>query len=238
MKKYCKDCQAELGWNDPVRGTEVDGKLVIVSDDEKVELEGKIVKYIEILQMVEPTEIDPLQFENGYFVGSAEGGKSYTLLAQSMATENVWALARFALRTKYQLAVIRPDNGKLILHTMRWPDEVRVPEGLLGPGADFTAKQMQSAIAAVQSMKEPYDPRQHTDDFQEKLLELVAAKAEGAPMVAEPAVELDATEVDDLVAMLEQTARERAKKRHPAARKTPAKKAPAAKAPARRRGAA
>ena len=213
--KVCKECGKDVPNEDVTSGTEVDGKVVIVTQDEKDSLADSIAKQIEILKFIGINDVDPMQFEgNSYYIGSALGEKSYTLLAQSMTNEGVSALVKFALRTKIQLGVVRVVNGRLILHPMRWPDEIRVPEGIKGPGADFTTAEMKMAQDVVKSMIGEYDPDAHGDDYQEKLRELVAAKAEGEPYKPEAAVELDSTDVDDLLEKLKKSVkRKRAPRR-------------------------
>jgi DNA end-binding protein Ku len=229
LVKTCKKCLKPVDPGDILSGTEVDGKVVFVSDEEKASLEAAQSKQIEILEFVGAGEIDPIEFENTYYVGTAEGEKAYALLAQSMG--GLTALARFTMRGKTRRAalraVVRDDRLVLILHTLRWPDEVRVPE-VPGLGGDYSAAELRMAKKVVQSMVEKYDPNALVDTYQERLQELVAAKAEGAEFVVEPAVELDASDVKDVLAQLEASIRA-----HPAGRKKVAAKAPAKKAPAK-----
>jgi DNA end-binding protein Ku len=230
-KMYCKKCQAEVDNGGILRGKEVDGKLVIVSDDELAQLEGEgNNKQIEILQFVDRTEIHPIMYESSYYVGTAVASKAYALLAQSMVARDLFAVAQFTLRTKTTRAALEvleqkmPDGEVrqlLVLHRLRWPDEVRAPE-VPGLGGDFSAAEMKAALQVVESYVDKFNPDTWVDEPQRRLKELIAAKVAGAPFVAEPAVDLDATEVDDMVAQLQASIR-----RHPAGKKRPARKAPA-----------
>ena len=229
LVKTCKKCLKPVDQGDILSGTEVDGNVVFVSDEEKASLEAAQGKQIEILQFVK-AGIDPIMFENSYYVGT-ESEKAYALLVQSMVALNVMGLARFTMRTKTRMAalraVVRDDRLVLTLHTLRWPDEVRVPE-VPGLGGDFNTAALRMAKKVVQSMVGEYDPEASIDTYQAKLRELLDAKVEGAEFVVEPAVELDASDVKDVLAQLEASIRA-----HPAGKKKVPTKAPAKKAPAK-----
>lgn len=229
LVKTCKKCLKPVDQGDILSGTEVDGNVVFVSDEEKASLEAAQGKQIEILQFVK-AGIDPIMFENSYYVGT-ESEKAYALLVQSMVALNVMGLARFTMRTKTRMAalraVVRDDRLVLTLHTLRWPDEVRVPE-VPGLGGDFNTAELRMAKKVVQSMVGEYDPEASIDTYQAKLRELLDAKVEGAEFVVEPAVELDASDVKDVLAQLEASIRA-----HPAGKKKVPTKAPAKKAPAK-----
>ena len=70
--------------------------------------------------------MDPIYFEKTYYLGPDKGGdKAYRLLADAMAKAKRVALARFVMRGKESLVLIRPAQDGLMLHTMYFADEVR-----------------------------------------------------------------------------------------------------------------
>ena len=225
--KVCKECQRTVAEDDILSGTEVDGKVVIIPDDDKVALQDEQGQQIEIVQFVDPAEIDPIMFEGGYYLGTVDGEKALALLTRTMVGSGLVAEARIMMRSKMRPAVLRVVDGVIYLHTLRWPDEIRAPE-VPGLGGDFSAAELKAATKLVESMVGKFDPNELVDTYQVRLKELVAAKAGGARFVAKPAVELDATEVDDMLARLEASIA-----RHPAGKKKVPTKAPAKKAPAK-----
>jgi DNA end-binding protein Ku len=215
-------CGAVVEHGDILRGIEVDNQLVIVSDEELDSLGDELGRQIEILEFVDASEIDPVMFEASYYVGAPDGAKPYALLAASMAKTGLTAIARFTMRTKTKLAAIRVVEDRLYLHTLMWPDEVRSATDVPGTTAAYTAAELRAAVRVVKDKVGKFDPDAYVDRYQERLVELLDAKAAGEKWVTEPATQLDAT-VDDLLAKLEASV-----KRHPAGRKrAPAKKAPA-----------
>src|SRR6478672_10514893 len=127
-------------------GSRVKHKRVAESDGKEVPYE-KIVKgyeyapdqyvvrsrAIEIQDFVDLDDIDPIYFEQPYYLGPDKGAeRAYALLVQALRESRKVAIARFVLRNKEHLAAIRPMDDALTLTTMRFHDEVSSPEDLDG----------------------------------------------------------------------------------------------------------
>ena len=115
------------------------------------------------------------------------------------------ALGRFVLRTKQYLAALRARDGVLVLSTMLYADEVVDPSELEVPSAADTApteRELQMASQLVESLSVPFDPAKFHDDYREKVLALIDAKAQGEVITA-PAPAAEAAPVVDLMAALE-----------------------------------
>jgi DNA end-binding protein Ku len=225
MPRICKDCGEAVDYNDIYKGLELDDQAVIVTPDDLELLADEAGKNIEILEFVEAAEIDPMMFENSYYVGAPDGAKALALLTATMEAKGWVAIARMMLRNKTNLAALRVVDGGLVLQTLLWPDEVRTPEGIQGRDGEFSEAEYEMATMLVEKMVGKFDPDKYTDQYQERLQELIAAKHSGAVFETEPAVaQLD--DVSDLLAKLEASVAA-----HPAGKKrAPAKKAPAKKA--------
>jgi DNA end-binding protein Ku len=224
----CKDCAQVVEYGDIVKGVEVGDTVVIVTDDDMAELAAEAGNQIEILEYVDAAEIDPIMYESSYYVGAPEGEKAYALLAKALGESGLVAVARFVMRGKTHLATLMARQDVLTLTTLLWPDELRAPE-VPGLGGQYSAKEYAMATMVIESMVGKFDPANYTDTYQQRLRELIEAKAENEPFVAGVAHDLDATEVGDLLAKLEASVA-----RHPAGKKRPVKKAVAKKAPAKK----
>ena len=156
---------------------------------------------IDIEEFVDLAEIDPVYFERSYYLvpdGRAE--KAYALLVETMSRTGKVAIGRFVLRTKQYLATLRARDGVLVLATMLFDDEVVAPDELEVPTATNTApseREINMATQLVESLSAPFDPAKYQDDYREKVLALIEAKAEGeiiqpaeAPAPAAPVVDL------------------------------------------------
>jgi DNA end-binding protein Ku len=229
------------------RGYEISkGRYVTIEPDELDALRPKASHTIDIEEFVDLDEIDPLYFEQPYYlVPDARGVKPYKLLVDAMTELNKVAIGRIIVRSKERLVAIRPLDGMLCIETMRYADEV-LPRDELRPEEDVKLTDRERAMAQqlVESLAtDKWDPDKFHDEYREQVLDLIERKAAGEEIVAEPVVEAPA-KVLDLVAALEASLAkaETAKDRHPSvaaaevkppAKKTAAKKA-TKKAPAKK----
>jgi DNA end-binding protein Ku len=217
------------------------GRYVVVEADELESLRPKGTHTIEIEEFVDLADIDPLYFEQPYYlVPDARGVKPYKLLVEAMGDQQKVAIGRIVLRSKERLVAIRPIDGMLCIETMRYADEVVPREGLVPDDADveLTDRERRMAEQLIESLAaESFEPGKYHDEYREQLLDLIQRKAAGEEIVAQPEVEPPA-KVLDLVAALEASLEKAAtaKERHPAGAAKAAKKATkaSAKAPAKK----
>src|SRR4029079_9332128 len=81
-------------------------------------LEGEASKMIDIAEFVPLTQVDPIYFEKTYYLGPDKGGeKAYRLLTDAMLASGRVALAKFVMRGKENLVLIRAAQKGLMLHT-------------------------------------------------------------------------------------------------------------------------
>ena len=228
------------------RGYELSkGRYVMIEPEELDSLRPKGSHAIEIEEFIDLDDIDPLYFEQPYYlVPDARGAKPYQLLVDAMTELNKVAIGRIIVRSKERLVAIRTVDGVLCIETLRYADEV-LPRADLVPAADgeLTEREKQMARQLVESLAvDTFEPEKFHDEYREQVLDLIARKSEGEEIIAEPVVEPPA-KVLDLVAALEASLEKAAsaKDRHPsvaAAKPTAApKKAAAAKKPAAKKAA-
>ncbi|MGH2405626.1 MAG: Ku protein, partial [bacterium] len=124
---FCPQDQVVVDRSDIVKGFEhAKDQYVQVTDEELKALEGEASQIIDIAEFVPLPKVDPIYFENTYYLGPDKGGeKAYRLLADAMAKSDRVALAKFVMRGKESVVLIRPAQGGLMLHTMYFADEVR-----------------------------------------------------------------------------------------------------------------
>jgi DNA end-binding protein Ku len=205
-----------------VRGYEFSkGKYVLIEDEEIQSLRPKGSHAIEIEEFVDLDEIDPLYFEQPYYlIPDARGSKPYKLLTEAMKDLNKVAIGRIVMRSKERLVAIRPLDGMLCIETMRYADEVVARDNLLPEdeeAGELTERERTMAQQLVESLaSDKFDASKYHDEYREQLLDLIERKAAGEEIVAEPEVEAPA-KVLDLVAALEASLAKAAtaKDRHP-----------------------
>ena len=255
MKRVSSVDERDVPYEDIVKGYELpSGEYVTVGDDELAALDPEAVRTIDIDEFVDLDEIDPLFYDSGYYlVPDQTTAKAYKLLASAMEKSQKVGIAHFVMRTKQYLAAVRPKDGRLILNTMVYADEVVQPAEIGGFDAldkvDIAPKELTMATQLIESLTEEFAPEKYRDTYREAVLALIERKAAGHTEVLAPPTAPAAEKVVDLMAALEASvkAAKAARARHPAATaeaiaaktttKAAAKKKAPAKAPAKRKSA-
>jgi Ku protein len=250
-KRVCSIDGEEVEYSDIAKGYELpDGQVVILTDEDFDELPLSTRREIEVLQFVDQDEIDPIQFEKTYYL-EPEGpaARPYVLLRDALENAGQVAITKIAIRQRESLAALRVRDGILVLHTMRWPDEIRRPDfGFLDEDISVRPQELKMAEALIASMTGEFDPSEFTDDYREAMTALLEAKQSGGEVQQVPEVEDTGGAVVDLMSALrrsverarggtstEESADDSATEDAPAAKRAPAKKAaPAQKAPAKK----
>src|SRR3954465_7134082 len=207
-KRVAESDGKEVPYEKIVKGYEyAPDQYVVLSRDELSELDPKRTRAIEIQDFVDLDDIDPIYFEQPYYLGPDKGAaRAYALLVQAMKDSRKVAIARFVLRNKEHLAAIRPMGDVLTLTTMRFHDEVTSPEDLDGEVFQEAASQepddreLEMAKQLIQSLAGDFDPDKYRDEYREELLDLLERKAEGKEVVTAPTEEPKPTKAPDLMA--------------------------------------
>src|SRR5206468_4287011 len=134
------------------------------------------------------------------------GEKAYRLLADAMGTHGRVALAKFVMRGKESLVLIRPAQGGLMLHTMYFADEVRsFGEIEKGESAKIREGELQLALQLIDGLSgDAFSPEKYRDEYREHVLELVNQKVEGKEVTA-VGPEVKRAQVIDLMEALKQS---------------------------------
>jgi DNA end-binding protein Ku len=203
-KKVCEDCGEVVEQRDIAKCYEHEGAAVILTDDELTALPEADNRAIEVLEFIPATDLDPMLFDKSYFLGPQKGtDKAYALLAAALGNTERVALARFAMRGKTRMVALRilPKEGVIVAHTLLWPDEIRHADFAID--AEVKPAELAMAEKLVESMANEYNPDRYRDTYQEELRELIAAKAEGAPVTPRSNRTVGTEDVSDLLAQLE-----------------------------------
>ena len=225
MKRVSAADGEEVPQTEIVKGYEVTpGRYVTIRPDELDALEPEATRAVDLEEFVELADIDPVFYDSPYYVAPAKGAeKPYALLVKAMEESGKVGIARFVMRSKQYLAALRPKDGKLVLSTMVYADEVTPVEEigeLTGLDAiDLSEREVAMARQLIDSLSAEFDPAKFRDEHRDRVLELIERKAEGIEEVIEAPAAIEATAVVDLMAALEASVKEaqEARKRHPAA---------------------
>lgn len=203
-KRICEKDGKEVPYAHIAKGFEVSkGQTVVVTRDELKAMDPASDKSVSIEAFVDLEEIDPVFYERTYYV-SPEGrgsAKAYALLAHALEKSGRVAIARIVLSTAQHMCVLRAVDGKLVLTTMVFGDEVEAKPDVTLPKT--TAAELKLAETLIGQMTKKFDPDDYQDDHRERVLELLEQKAKGKTFEAEEAPH--ARKIADLKEALERS---------------------------------
>jgi DNA end-binding protein Ku len=207
QKRVCSVDGEEVPFEHIVKGYDVGGgNYVVIDQEDLASIDVAATRTIDIEEFVDLAEIDPVYFEHSYYlVPDGRAAKPYALLVETMQQTGKVAIGRFVLRTKQYLATLRARDGVLVLATMLFDDEVIDPGDLEVPTASDTKptdREVKMASQLVESLSAAFEPAKYKDDYREKVLALIEAKADGE-IIARPEAPEEPAQVVDLVAALE-----------------------------------
>lgn len=204
-RKVCELDGKQLTDDEITRGYEyAKDTLVAVTDEDLDGMPLPTAKAIEIVAFVPAGSIDPVRIGASYYLeGDGQvAAKPYKLLRQALERSSKVAVAKFALRGRERLGLLRVKEDTLVLHAMHWPDEIRSPGTLAPEPVELTDDEVDGALALMDTMSEEHLP-ELTDHYRQALEDVIAAKAEGRQPSAPQDEEKPAGEVVDLMAALD-----------------------------------
>lgn len=234
-KRWCEAGDHEVAYSDIRRGYELGkDRFVVIEDADLQNLPLPTSRTIEITEFVPSGGIEPgLYFKSAYYMEPEDVGKKpYHLLRRALDETGMVAVAKIAFRDREHLAALQPADGMMLMNTLHWPDEIRTTEGLRGlEDADvkIDERELRMAKSLVDSLAEDsFDAARYHDDYNDALMKVVEAKAEGEEVVEAPE-EADDGKVMDLMealrASVEKAKSDRGAEAKPAARRQARRKA-------------
>jgi DNA end-binding protein Ku len=198
----------EVPFEEIVKGYEITpDRYVLITPEELDALDPKATKTIDIEEFVDLSEIDPIYYDNSYYLAPTAGGaKAYRLLLDAMRESGKVGIGKVVLRTKQQLCALRPTGDVLTLSTMLFGDEVLAPDRLdeldaIGD-AEASDRELKMAEQLIASLSSEFDPTRFKDEYRERVLDLIERKASGEEIATQPEAE-EPVAAPDLMAALE-----------------------------------
>jgi DNA end-binding protein Ku len=186
FRRVCSVCGEEVPYEDVAKGYELPtGEMVVLTDEDMADLPLPTTRSIEVVHFMPAEQLDPILLNRSYFVEpESAGARAYVLLRDSLDRSGKVALTMVALRQRESLATLRTRNGVLVLETLLWPDEIRVPDfPFLTDDIEVRSQELKMAASLIDSMTEDFDPDAYHDSYREALQEVVDAKVEGREVV-------------------------------------------------------
>ncbi len=204
-KKVAEADSKEVAADQIVKGFEYErGRYVVLKDEdfEKVRIES--THSIDISDFVDLDQVDPKFFYRPYFLEAQKGGeKAYALLHKALSGTAKIGIAKVVIANREYLAAVKPDGLFLILELMHFATEVLTPEELNRPVTQLSDKELKMAQALIDSMSSEWQPEKYRDQYREALMEVIEQKATNKELPAPPVAAPRATNVVDLVKVLQ-----------------------------------
>jgi DNA end-binding protein Ku len=217
QKRVAEGSGEEVEYGDIVKGYEVeDGHWVTIEREELEAVEPGRTRTIEITDFVDLAQIDPIAWNSTYYLGPQEdvgAEKPYELLRQALRSTGKAAIATMVMRGRQYLCTIRPLGDVLALETMWFADEIRSTDEIENKpeGVTVSDRELGMAEQLIESLTGPWEPERYTDTYQEAVMDLIRAKAEGEEVVVRE--EEEAPAVGDLMEALRRSVEATTRKR-------------------------
>lgn len=215
-RKVAKDTGETVDKSAVVKGLEVDaGQYVTLTREEIREALPRSTQTIEIEAFVKQSDVPTVFYNKPYLTGPVQRGrKVYALLRDALQRTGRAALGRVVIANKQHLALVAPLGQALVLHLLRWADEIRDPQSIELPGAaadeGVNERELKMGEQLVLELSDDWHPERFRDEFRDKLQELVEAKRRAGDVRQAPSVESEpaipsSADVIDLTELLRQS---------------------------------
>lgn len=178
-------CRAEdrlVDRSEIAKGYEVrPDEYVVLEQDEIKAAAGEHPKTIEIDEFVDVEAIDPFHFARSYYLGIRDYEEPYALLCAALAETGRAGIGRFTFHNREYLVAVRAREDRLVLHTLRFADEIVEPGDLDLPEAERppSRKEVTMARRLVEGLTEDFEPGEFEDEYRAAVMELIERKAAG-----------------------------------------------------------
>lgn len=196
---YCEQENKAIAKEEIVKGYEHEpGKYVVISPEDLKRAAPETSRTMEVLQFVFLADVDPVYFDQSYYLEPGEGGEGpYALLYKVMLKTRCCALIKLAMHNREHVAILRPGPRGIVLQTLFYHDEIRAMAEFRTDISQVKKSELELAEELVASLVGKFEPEKYEDEFRKNMLAVIAAKvsggeveAAGAPAPAKPMLDV------------------------------------------------
>lgn len=215
--RYCAKEDKPISYDEIVKGYEYSkGKFVVMDDEDFRAATIESSKTIEIQDFVKADDVDPRYFESPYYLLPQKGGeKAYALLREAIRKTGMVGIGMVTMRSNSQhLVAIKVVEDALVMEIMRYADELVDTSSFTFPAADnVRPAELQMAEQLVTTLADEFKPEKYANTYKNNLMAIINAKLKGKKIEVEEPEELEATNVLDLMARLQESLAQGKKKK-------------------------
>ena len=202
----------EVEWKDIVKGYLKDDSYIVLEKEDFDKANMKKSRTIDIEEFIEEKDVADVLFKKPYFLEpQKDGKKSYNLLKAALKDTGKLGVATFVMRAKENLSLVGVYKDALVLHVIRFADEIRDPTELKLPDTKVSKKEIDMAKSLIEQYTEEFDFEKYKDVYNDQLLKIIKAKTGGKKNKTEK-FESKATPATDLMAQLKASLDKKKKK--------------------------
>ena len=194
----------EVNWENIVKGYMLDDEYVVLTKKDFEAASVKKSKIIEVDTFVKEEEIESIYYETPYYLKPEPSGeKAYSLLREALHETKKVGLGTFVMRSKENLAVLKPFSDYMMLYRLRFEQEIRDPEELgFSSKNDVKPKELKMAVALISQHSEKFNIARYKDTYTTQLLKFIKAKAKGKGKVTASELKVVYSKPKDLMEQL------------------------------------
>src|SRR5919106_1495878 len=211
-KKWCPVEEREVQWSEIKKGHEITkNNYIIIEKEDLDKIKLKTNNTIEVKEFIEADEFDPIFIEKNYYVGPDPGNKkveaaarAYSLLVKILHDTGKIAIGKAVLREKEQLVALRAYQRGLVMHQLKYLDEIRPMDEIGGLESlqKIDGKELSLGKALVDNLTtDKFDPGQYSDTYAKELEKIIEAKSKGEKVTINE-VEKKTEETTDIIEAL------------------------------------
>lgn len=201
-KRVNEDTGKEVEWKDIVKGYKKDESYVVLEKEDFEQANMKKSKTIDIEEFIDESEVADVLFKKPYFLEpQKEGGKSYNLLRDALKKTGKLGVATFVMRQKEHLSLVGVYENALVLHVIRFADEIRDPSDLKLSETKVKKKEVDMAVSLIEQYTSDFDFKKYKDQYNDQLMKIINSKSTGKKVKAEE-FKSEPTQAKDLMAKL------------------------------------
>ena len=179
-KKINETTGKDVKEGDIVKAFKLGADYVVLEDEDFKKATPEKYDHLEIVQFVQEKDIDATFYEKPYYLEPEKtGARAYALLRDALKKEGKAALGPLVYHKREWICLVKPQGDLLVLNRLRFAQEIRKLEGIVVPKQEIKGEELKMASMLINQLTKPFKPDQFKDEFSEKLLKVIEAKAKG-----------------------------------------------------------
>ena len=196
-KKWCPIEEREVPWSEIKKGYEITKNNYVILEKEDLEnIKLKTTHTIEINEFIDSEDFDPLFIEKNYYIGPDSGAtkkkkntspsisKAYSLFIKILNETNKVAIGKVVLRDKEHLVALRSYQRGLVMHQLKYLDEIKPMDEIEGISSGEQPKVEDKELSLGKTLvdnltSEQFDIGKYSDTYSKELEKLIEAKSKG-----------------------------------------------------------